>query len=766
MSTDEKAKLVLEVQDRASSAIRGIETSWGGLVGAIASGNLVAEAASRAFQFLKDGLGQLVEATQVAARIEVLNNVFEMTGKRAGYTAAELEGTKQKLIALGIAEQEALQIGQRFIQAQLDLADASKVARAAQDLAVISGQNSSETALALTDAIVKQRPELLKQYGIIADLNDIYKAQADQLGKNVDQLDANEKRQGFLNTILEQAKTVAGSYETAMEDVGKRLTSLPRYFQQAQNAVGQHFLPIMGDAVDAATAFLQAVEAAFSPKTDMLVKAVGKMAEARTSFDTTTTRIVALRQEFDTLAKVVEPTADQHARMKTILNELEGAFPGVVLGIQSETGALRTNLDLLDDLIEKRDVAQRDKERSQLAEIAEQYEHNAKTLKGYGEELTTARRLTFEFQEGIASGKYDKAQQEWLKVWGGLDAYKNMVITMPPLIDSLTTEQDRLVQSLSAMYPNLEQNQVAAQLMNATLYEAVTAYQCELEAVQASKAAKEESAQASIDTSALETTLQEGARQRFEEQTRNLGIVKQQIDLQDGAVVRLGNTTTTWGKVTGLTYAQAGVNARGYQMAATGAVAAVTKITIDAAHEQQEVFDQVYRDMQRIAERAMDSIVGDVIMGRSNLRSVFQGMASDFMKYFIKQALAAIADMFIPGLGRILGGIFDTPSNDRMAMTQGQHFANWFTTGALDRVADFPAQFAGMVSGGGNGNLAMAGAGGSRGGAQIIINNPIMDRRFVGESLEPLLVSNSAAGMSDIVIDQNNLTGYDNARII
>jgi hypothetical protein len=762
---DEKAKLVLEVQDKASSAIRNVETSWGGLVGAIASGNLVASAASRAFEFLKDGLGQLVDATKVAARIEVLNNVFEMTGKRAGYTSAELEGTKQKLIALGIAEQEALQIGQRFIQAQLDLADATKVARAAQDLAVISGQNSSETALALTDAIVKQRPELLKQYGIIADLNDIYKAQADQLGKNVDQLDANEKRQGFLNTILEQAKTVAGSYETAMEDVGKRLTSLPRYLQQAQNAVGQHFLPIMANAVDAATAFLKAVEAAFSPKTDMLVKAAGQMAEARTSFDQTTTRIIALRQEFDALAKVVEPTADQHARMKTILNELEGAFPGVVLGIESENGALRTNLDLLDDLIEKRDIAQRDKERQQLAEIADQYESVTKQLKKNSEALETARRLTFEFQEGVASGKYDEAKQQLLKVWGGLDAYKTMVTSLPPVIDKLTGEQTRLVQALSSMYPNLEQNQVAAALMNATLYEAVTAYQCEQEALQQSRQAKEDSGQASIDLSALETTLQEGARQRFEEQTRNLGIVKQQIDLQDVAIVRLGNTTTTWGKVTGLTYAQAGVNARGYQNVATGAVAAVTRISIDAANEQREVFDQVYRDMQRIAERAMDNIVDDVIFGRQSLRSVFQGMAADFMKYFIKQALAAIANMFIPGLGSLLGGIFDTPANDRMAMTQGQHFANWFTTGALDRVADFPAQFAGMVAGAGTGSVAAAGAGGSR-GAQIIINNPIMDRRFVSESLEPLLVSNSAAGMSDIVIDQNNLTGYDNARII
>jgi hypothetical protein len=165
----------------------------------------------------------------VAARISVLNRVFQFTGQNAGYASRELDKHKKSIISLGIAEMEALGIAQRFIQSKLDLADATKIARLAQDAAVIAGVNSSEAALGLTDALIKQRPILLKQYGIILSLEDVYNKQAKTLGKTRKELTATEKRQGFLNEMLRQGETISGAYETAMEEVGKRITSLPRH---------------------------------------------------------------------------------------------------------------------------------------------------------------------------------------------------------------------------------------------------------------------------------------------------------------------------------------------------------------------------------------------------------------------------------------------------------------------------------------------------------------------------------------------------------
>ena len=204
-----------------------------------------------------------VSTAKVAARTQVLNRVLGVVGQTAGFATSELKETVKGIMALGIAEQEAIQLSIRFMQSQLDLADSFKIARAAQDLAVIAGKDSSQTAITLTNAIVMQRPILLKQFGIVENLITIYGNLAKQLGKTRTELTAGEKKQAFINVILEKAARVAGVYEAAMRDVGKRMTSLPRHFQAASNAIGRHFLPALGFAVDGLTSFLKFITKTF-----------------------------------------------------------------------------------------------------------------------------------------------------------------------------------------------------------------------------------------------------------------------------------------------------------------------------------------------------------------------------------------------------------------------------------------------------------------------------------------------------------------------
>ena len=251
---------------------------WTRFTNGIALGNLAAIGAAKAMSLLQNSISkafdQLLDATKVAARIEVLNGVMQFTGKRADYATTELERNKQALINLGIAQREALGIQQRFIQGNLDIALSTDIARVAQDAAVIAGVNSSEAAMGLTDAILKQRPILLKQYGIITNLDTIYNRMADSLGKARSELNETEKRQAFFNEIMRQSTTIAGAYDTAMGFAGKRLTSLPRLFEDAQQAVGRHFLPAFNDAISVAESFLK-----------MITKIFGESEEEKTSLE-------------------------------------------------------------------------------------------------------------------------------------------------------------------------------------------------------------------------------------------------------------------------------------------------------------------------------------------------------------------------------------------------------------------------------------------------------------------------------------------------
>lgn len=226
----------------------------------IAAGNLIAMGTAKAMSFLSDAISGLGSATLLAARVDVLNRVIRFTGQNAGYSAIEIGNIRDSIIDLGITERHALEIMQRFNQAQLDLSGATKIARMAQDAATIAGVNSSEAALQMTDAVNKLFPRLLKQFGIMVDLNTVYAKASKTLGKSVDSLTAMERKQALLNATLEQGKVIAGVYETAMLEPGKRLTSLARHAENAAVSIGQHFTPVLGAGVDALTMFLQGVE--------------------------------------------------------------------------------------------------------------------------------------------------------------------------------------------------------------------------------------------------------------------------------------------------------------------------------------------------------------------------------------------------------------------------------------------------------------------------------------------------------------------------
>ena len=130
-----------------------------------------------AFQ-LKDIVKQLGEfATQctfTAGRTEELKIVLENVGRVSGLSSSYLAQQEKAIKDLGITTIEARTTLIRFMQAQIDVSYATKIARVAQDLAVIAGLNTADAVQQITDAIAAQRPMLLRQFGIVSDLTDVY----------------------------------------------------------------------------------------------------------------------------------------------------------------------------------------------------------------------------------------------------------------------------------------------------------------------------------------------------------------------------------------------------------------------------------------------------------------------------------------------------------------------------------------------------------------------------------------------------------------
>ena len=192
-----------------------------------------------------------------AARTEVLGTVLEQVAANAGITADYIKDVDEKVQKLGITAESSRQSLSQFIQSGLDITKAAELARAAQDLAVISGRDSSETFSRLVTSVQQMNTVSLRWMGIIVDVEQAVQKYASAHDISAASVSRSTKQQIVLNEVLEQARKLDGLYEKSMFDVGKQLQSLDRYQKEAADSAGEVLLPAYLVLVEEFTLFLK-----------------------------------------------------------------------------------------------------------------------------------------------------------------------------------------------------------------------------------------------------------------------------------------------------------------------------------------------------------------------------------------------------------------------------------------------------------------------------------------------------------------------------
>lgn len=239
-----------------------------GAVSAIAGGAVIAF-----------GIKSFYAAAQINEMDVAMRAVGNSTGK--GYTAL-----RDATIAVrdnGIEMAAAQQMVLLYAKANLELADAQKIARVAQDLAVLSGANSTDTAMRLTYAIMNQDTLMLRHIGITKTASDAFQEYAVANNTSAKALTEAQKKQAITNMVIAEGAKVAGVYEAAMKEPAKVLRSYPRLFNEIQIAVGQGlttaFGPLILNTYDALKAFTGLVRegGVLAPILDSLGRAITYM---------------------------------------------------------------------------------------------------------------------------------------------------------------------------------------------------------------------------------------------------------------------------------------------------------------------------------------------------------------------------------------------------------------------------------------------------------------------------------------------------------
>lgn len=179
--------------------------------------------------------------SELSARYETLGVVMDVVGRNAGKSAGEMANLQASLQKTGISMIESRNNLARMVSAQIDLTNATKLARIAQDAAVIGNLNSSEAFEQLVTGISTGQTRILRTLGIFVDLNEAHKKYAATLHKNADDLTELERAQANANAVMASGERIAGAYEAAMGTAGKQMKSAERYAEDLRVKIGEVF---------------------------------------------------------------------------------------------------------------------------------------------------------------------------------------------------------------------------------------------------------------------------------------------------------------------------------------------------------------------------------------------------------------------------------------------------------------------------------------------------------------------------------------------
>lgn len=229
------------------------------------------------------------QSADLAARYETMGVVMGVAGNNAGYTRAEMFALEKQMQATGISMIKSREALTSMATANIDLAKATGLARAAQDLAVVANINSSDALVRMVQGIKSGEVEILKTMGLNVSFEASYKDLAASLGINTSALSEQQKMMARTDAVMEGSARYAGIYEESMTTAGKAINSLSRYWEDFKVKAGAAFLPTLTTSVFGLTDALKAANAELSKTGSVVtIDSIGRGLDTafRTVFET------------------------------------------------------------------------------------------------------------------------------------------------------------------------------------------------------------------------------------------------------------------------------------------------------------------------------------------------------------------------------------------------------------------------------------------------------------------------------------------------
>src|SRR3990167_3664293 len=173
--------------DRAAGQMSGLGAAVGSAMGGIGTASLVASVAlgtlaAQGFMAVVNAAGEAIGALQAfglesiktAGRVYELHLVAQLLGQRAGQTEQEIDAQTESIKKLGIRTDVALTLQAQSARSSLNSAQATDIARVAQDAAVLTMSDSSETLDRLMWGILTYNQRIIRTAGLNVDMSNAF----------------------------------------------------------------------------------------------------------------------------------------------------------------------------------------------------------------------------------------------------------------------------------------------------------------------------------------------------------------------------------------------------------------------------------------------------------------------------------------------------------------------------------------------------------------------------------------------------------------
>jgi len=226
--------------------------------------NIIMAGARAAVDTLRKGFDLLLVTLEAGAQLQMTNTALEVIADNADISAEALKGMRMELAEINTFGQSATNVLKQFIQTGMyELVDSVQWASGEQgfegyietvkDFGAAMGVSSKKAIDDFTVAIASLQPEMLANYNITSDLNDVYRKWGEQHGIQ-GQLDETQKRLAVLNLVASEGADVAGVYNATYETTGKNLLSIADAATSVKEELGLSMQPLIeggvGDILD------------------------------------------------------------------------------------------------------------------------------------------------------------------------------------------------------------------------------------------------------------------------------------------------------------------------------------------------------------------------------------------------------------------------------------------------------------------------------------------------------------------------------------